>query len=85
LPKKCIQTKGTDPYLPPASHIHFWGILRPSGGVLKFFGVTIPSVKHDPLNERVVGYLKKISGKISSITGLPHPSVLFIEKPTYNG
>jgi hypothetical protein len=54
------------------------------GGYLSF-RVTIPSVKHDPINERVVGYLKKILAKILSKTGLLHSSVLFIEKPTYNG
>jgi hypothetical protein len=77
-------TKDTNPCLPPASHIHLWGILRPSGGVLKFW-VTIPSVKQDPPNKKYGGLTEKNLGKISSKTGLLHSSVLFIEKLTYNG
>jgi hypothetical protein len=85
LPKKYIQTKGTDPYLPPASHILFMGYPPSFRGVYLSFGVTLPHVKHDPQNERVVGYLKKNLAKISSKTGILPSSVLFIEKPTYNG
>ena len=71
------------PCLPPL--FNFLGYPPTFRGVYLSFGVTIPSVKHDPLNEGVLDSVKKNLAKISSKTGLLHSSVLFIEKPTYYG